>query len=1111
MKILTIAGRNLNSLRVDFKVDFSEGVLKDCGIFAITGPTGAGKTTLLDAMTLALYGKTPRSAADDDIISYGAGEAWAEVIFQTGEGCFRSEWKVRRAHSKHDGALQQSTMQVSTYPEGKILTQKKREAQEKVRDLIKLEYDQFLKSVLLAQGAFKAFLDAKEGERGEILEKISDTSLYTKLSKKAFERKRTEEQVLATLQVSLGNFILLSDDERLTYVNRISTIEIDGQKLQQELASLQIKATWLTTINDLTSKQQQAEKEVELSLRKLEQEQSNLHRWEVHQTIAALELPWTQYLGKIEESVLQGENITKYVEQLASFAIAIERANSSRGFAHKKLEAAVKQREEKMPVILQAITRQADLQSEKNQFNILREKMNVKILEEFNCKAKILKAGTALDNDTKILLELDLWVKLHHQYAEAANCCTQASLLVSYLKRSSEDIELYESTIAAASDQVAAAFKQIAAAEQDELEAVKDREQLEQLHIKTSEHLSQLKNQLLADAWQSNMVLEQTIHLLEQHQNEFSRKEFLAEHLSRLHEGESCPLCGATDHPNQTLSITEVHSEIRQIQVVLKQQQHTIKTTRQRQKIIDNLLSILQECPELENANNEKLPEDFESVVNSLMQVQRSIPQKQHLASQKIASAIQLKQNLGNNIADQQKIKAAAIDKAVAAGKAIAVQEHELQEIALQFDLLFEEEYHDKTTRQTILKETIPVVRAGIETLNTQLEGIQQDLAQLQQESDHKKTIIQRYQTEINLAYAGYASPEAARDILIANEKIANDLVKKASDHLNLLNQESGITEGEKKKTEHNLRDLTLVIERLLADLHSGLAALGWASDVELIKINLLDKSERAALESLYKSLNEKLVLATAHLETCRHQLKFQLELELTNEDSAAIAEKINHVNESLQEMNRELGQLRQILKDDDIRQQKIQLVKSEIEAQQKIYEKWASLSGLIGSADGKKFNQFAQGLTLDRLLLVSNHHLQLLNDRYRLKRNITDQGLRLLIIDKYQADNEREIVTLSGGESFLVSLALALGLSEMTSKLTTIDSLFIDEGFGTLDADTLEVALEALRGLQIGGKTIGIISHVERLKEEIYTQVEITKGADGFSTLKVLPALLIN
>ena len=177
------------------------------------------------------------------------------------------------------------------------------------------------------------------------------------------------------------------------------------------------------------------------------------------------------------------------------------------------------------------------------------------------------------------------------------------------------------------------------------------------------------------------------------------------------------------------------------------------------------------------------------------------------------------------------------------------------------------------------------------------------------------------------------------------------------------------------------------------------------------------------------------------------------------------------------------------------------EIVKQQQEMQQSA-QQWEILNKLIGSADGAKFRTFAQGVTLDNLVYLANKEMANLHQRYQLQRNI-NQPLALQVIDLWQANAVRDVKTLSGGESFLVSLGLALALSNLVSHKTQIESLFLDEGFGTLDANTLEVALEALERLNATGKLIGVISHVDALKERINHQIHVTKGASaGFSQL---------
>ena len=146
---------------------------------------------------------------------------------------------------------------------------------------------------------------------------------------------------------------------------------------------------------------------------------------------------------------------------------------------------------------------------------------------------------------------------------------------------------------------------------------------------------------------------------------------------------------------------------------------------------------------------------------------------------------------------------------------------------------------------------------------------------------------------------------------------------------------------------------------------------------------------------------------------------------------------------------------------------------------------------------------QFAQNLTLGHLLQLANKHLRTLNNRYMLIKNKT-KNLEILIVDTFMLDTQRPVKTLSGGESFLVSLALALGLSDMVSSKVSIDSLFLDEGFGTLDAQTLNDALVTLAKLHDSGKMIGIISHVDALKNEIPAQIQVKKSANGSSSISI-------
>ena len=211
------------------------------------------------------------------------------------------------------------------------------------------------------------------------------------------------------------------------------------------------------------------------------------------------------------------------------------------------------------------------------------------------------------------------------------------------------------------------------------------------------------------------------------------------------------------------------------------------------------------------------------------------------------------------------------------------------------------------------------------------------------------------------------------------------------------------------------------------------------------------------------------------------------------------LKQELNKTNDQLRVVQQELGAYRQKLDDNHQLRSSQQARASAIDGQKIECQRWDNLHLLIGSADGKKYRNFAQGLTFELLVGHANRQLQKMSDRYLLIRD-KKEPLELNVVDNYQAGEIRSTKNLSGGESFIVSLALALGLSQMASKNVRVDSLFLDEGFGTLDEEALDTALEALSSLQQSGKLIGVISHVSSLKERIGTQIIVSPQTGGRS-----------
>ncbi|MEZ9044629.1 AAA family ATPase [Vibrio cyclitrophicus] len=269
----------------------------------------------------------------------------------------------------------------------------------------------------------------------------------------------------------------------------------------------------------------------------------------------------------------------------------------------------------------------------------------------------------------------------------------------------------------------------------------------------------------------------------------------------------------------------------------------------------------------------------------------------------------------------------------------------------------------------------------------------------------------------------------------------------------------------------------------------------------------LLDEEVRTQLQILKKTLEEAIVSAQARLNSAKAN---RVELQAHEKAETWSALPQNEVelataqcqNEQQQHAT-QIGAISANLETDRQNRSNQQDLFKQIEEQQLEFDDISRLNSLIGSRNGDKFRKFAQGLTLENLVYLANKQLQRLHGRYELKRKV-DDALELQVLDTWQGDVMRDTKTLSGGESFLVSLALALALSDLVSHKTSIDSLFLDEGFGTLDSDTLDIALNALDNLNASGKMIGVISHVEALKERVPVQLKVTKHSGlGFSEME--------
>ncbi|MEM1121210.1 MAG: AAA family ATPase, partial [Bacteroidota bacterium] len=300
MKILKIALKNLNSLRLETVIDFTVNPLRDAGLFSIVGDTGAGKTTILDALTLGLYGKIHRNNTDGEVLSYGATDGYAEIEFAVKEAVYRGKWVIWRSNKKIDGNINTKRELAQWNPKKEvfdILETKKREVNAQVEQITGLDYERFTKSVMLSQGDFAAFLKAGDKERSNLLERITGTEVYSEISKAAFQRFRIEEQKVEDLKKQLAALQIL-DPETLRGLKRTKKdLEKEGKVQQGQIRTIQTHIQWRNRLTELNYQQTEIQFGVEKAQQQVTDAKDQFVKLAVHQKTLTFQKELTKLEG----------------------------------------------------------------------------------------------------------------------------------------------------------------------------------------------------------------------------------------------------------------------------------------------------------------------------------------------------------------------------------------------------------------------------------------------------------------------------------------------------------------------------------------------------------------------------------------------------------------------------------------------------------------------------------------------------------------------------------------------------------------------------------------------------------------------------------------------
>lgn len=1070
MRLIRLRVKNIASLKNEHVVDF-KAIGSESPLFAITGETGSGKSTILNSIGLALYGKVYKSNVNQtDVVTLGEKDGQIELIFQVAGKNYIADWRAKVRKQNGELLKAPQTQRVVQHLAGDEFDSIRGEVVESVDELLNLDFDQFCKCIILNQGEFARFLSSSFTERKEILEKLYPGELLDSLGREL--KTELDSHKLALSEV---------DTQLLTMKGE----NLSGEDLKKEKEKLHTEATlfdgWLKKMESL------------------EYHFTSLYSY--HEKFAENKKKSDLIKSSISEAT------TKYNHAL----------KDSQRLTESYQE--IKEKEEKERPRLQEL-----LKSEENlKHNISASTQLEKKISEISREIEKLT-----QDKTRLTLEYTQWKKTHETLSQKITSpipelkSSRENLEALFeLQNELESLEKEKSTNEVRLKELEAQGKELAQEllniqnqikeiPQDitsQLEALKKKklefQKLQERRQKNEIRFSDLKKQILEQEQELILGQKKDQTLLEKsalHQQELTALETTlklqelkgAVEMCLTHaknsQLEECPVCQTPAQGDQWSSLlaTLEKTDIQKLKTRSSEISHLLISAQEEQKLLAQLTKTLEESLTTKKKEVSDLESELKTPLNSLEDLEAHIESFGKKAWE-----------LENSKKDELKAQS-ELNRAREAYGSSRKDHQRAQEILTT-------KLETKKDLLLILKTLIPteLTKELLQELKDDLRSLREfiqsevrgDKLTQEQSFIEKNLETQTQQQKISQT----ENQELQRKITTLEDLLKKELgEEKVTGLIEKLNQAVKHRSEEWNKGEKELK----IHELALKDFQSRLYTLDeHIKDLDVQFSKELHQIKEEAIIAL-PAISEELTALTERLKFLA--LDFNSPASLFISLKELLTTQKDELKERAQELKMNHARISERLLHWEKLQDKIQILEMKREDLKKVIDRQERLSLVLGKDE---LRSYVLSLVEENLIVQTNEELQkLCQGRYEIVHQARGKGIipEFYILDKYREGGRRKVSTLSGGETFMVSLAMALALAEMTRGQAEIDSLFIDEGFGTLDQESLEDVLDMLNQIQTRGLMVGIISHIKPLTNSLPVNLMLNKRQDGTSTLSI-------